>query len=178
MEIGSLHGLLTEMAHTPEAPAVYDSTEQLTNAELIARAEQLTATLAVAGVDAGHPVAVMLPDGIDLVAALFGIWGAGAVYVPLNPRLSATEVDRVLDSVRPAAVVTTVTDACRFNRHAVIIRADGTWRVASTVSPPNASQPLDADIALIQFTSGTTGAPKPVLLRHSGVLRLLDGVIG
>ena len=31
---------------------------------------------------------------------------------------------------------------------------------------------------MIQFTSGTTGRPKPVLLRHSGVLTLLDGVIG
>ena len=38
-------------------------------------------------------VAVLLPNRADLVATLFGAWRAGAVYVPLNPRLTPTELD-------------------------------------------------------------------------------------
>src|SRR4051812_40404053 len=111
MSTGSLHGLLTELGQNPGAAAVYCNGEELTAAALRARAERVAAALSAAGVQPCPPVAVMLPDGFDLVAALFGTWGAGAVYVPLNPRLSDTEVDRVLEAVGPAAVVTTSSDA-------------------------------------------------------------------
>ena len=41
----------------------------------------------------------MLADGIDVMGALFGVWRAGAVYVPLNPRLSDDEIAHVLRKV-------------------------------------------------------------------------------
>jgi acyl-CoA synthetase (AMP-forming)/AMP-acid ligase II len=46
------------------------------------------------------------------------------------------------------------------------------------VTPLDGASRHDADIALVSMTSGTTGRPKPVLLRHSGVLELIDGVLG
>jgi acyl-CoA synthetase (AMP-forming)/AMP-acid ligase II len=96
------------------------------------------------------------------VAALFGVWRAGAVYVPLNPRLSPTERDRILAEIRPSAVLT-----------------PGSQASAYSVSEPAGAQNrgLDPDVALLQFTSGTTGRPKAVPLYHSGVLALLDGVV-
>ena len=116
--------------------AVFAGEEVVTRSELVARADAVAASLDIAP---GQSVPVQLPNGVDLVATMFGVWKAGGVYVPINPRLTETEVARIHRSVQ--------------GQH-------------------------EQDIALIQVTSGTTGPPKPVRLRHSGVLTLLDGVIG
>jgi long-chain acyl-CoA synthetase len=127
-----------------------------------------------AGVGTGAPVGVMLPNGVDIVATLFGVWRAGGIYVPLNPRLAGPEVDHVLASVEPAAIVTTPQDIGRFPDRATVVLGEHGPVVAPGGAAPRR---FDDDVALIQFTSGTTGPPKPVLLLHSGVIDLLDGVL-
>ena len=152
----TLASLLFADDRDPDAPAVHVGGVTTTVGELRERADAIAGDLRHAGVGLGASVGVRLPNTAELVATLFGVWRAGGVYVPLNPRLTPTEVDHVLDAVRPTALVT----------------PDG---VMDGVADPSHHTP---DIALIQFTSGTTGRPKPVLLRHDGVLELLDGVIG
>jgi acyl-CoA synthetase (AMP-forming)/AMP-acid ligase II len=92
------------------APVVYagtDGAEAHTWDEVRARADAVAAALAAAGVERGQAVGVMLPNGAELVATLFGVWRAGGVYVPLNPRLTDDEVAHILGSVDPAVIVTT-----------------------------------------------------------------------
>ena len=148
------------------------------------RADALAGALGGVGVDAGAAVGVMLPNGPDPVSALFGVWRAGGVYVPLNPRLAGDEVDHIMASVDPAAIVTTAELADRFrdrfDGRPIIVATTDTWTADAATSPatdPAEHRRHDPDVALIQFTSGTTGRPKPVLLLHSGVLTLLDGVL-
>ena len=151
-----------------------------TRGDLQHQAEALRSELVRIGVGTGHAVAVMLDNGPEPVAALFGVWRTGAVHVPLNPRLPGAEVTHILDSVDPVAVVTTAGHAVRlsdqFAGRPIVITAVDEWSTAAEVDHPEARQ-HDPDVALIQFTSGTTGRPKPVLLLHSGVLTLLDGVL-
>src|SRR4051794_1753069 len=52
----------------------------------------------------GRAVAVQLPNGPELVWTMVGVWLAGGVYVPVNPRNPATEVDAVLSMTEPAFV--------------------------------------------------------------------------
>jgi long-chain acyl-CoA synthetase len=139
----------------PNEPLVYAGDRVATWGDVRARATDVAGALADAGVAAGHAVGVMLPNGVDVIATLFGVWQAGAVYVPLNPRLADDEVARVLADVRPAAVVT----------------ADG---IGTTDGEPRR---YGDDVALVQYTSGTTGRPKPVPLTHDGVAQLLDSVV-
>ena len=146
----------------PEDVVVVDDAGTTTRAELAAAASSTADRLRAAGVAAGAAVAVRLPDGASLVATLFGVWRAGAVYLPVNPRLTKTEADRVFASVRPVALID----------ERGITTLDG-----ENLNANDGLQSHDADIALIQMTSGTTGRPKPVLLRHSGVLELMDGVL-
>jgi acyl-CoA synthetase (AMP-forming)/AMP-acid ligase II len=83
-----------------------------------------------------------------------GIWLAGAVFVPLNDRSPRAEVDHVLATVRPAALVD----------------QDG----ISVLADPMRHEP---DVAFVTWTSGTTGAPKAILQTHGGYLELLDRVL-
>jgi acyl-CoA synthetase (AMP-forming)/AMP-acid ligase II len=115
-----------------------------------ATAERLRA----AGVEPGQGVAVRLPSGPDLVTTMAGIWLANAVFVPVNDRSPQAEVDHVLATVRPAALLEE--------------------RGISALAEPMRHDP---DVAFVTWTSGTTGAPKAILQTHSGYLELLDRVL-
>ena len=169
--------LLEPRADDATIAAVYTATGEVSRAELHHRAGLLAAVLRDAGLQPGQAVGVSLPNGPDVVAALFGVWFAGGVYIPLNPRLSDDEVAHVLATDRPALVVADVAPEGRFPGLPVVLHHDGgAWDAPADSVDPKA-RAYDPDVALIQFTSGTTGRPKPVLLRHSGVLELLDPVI-
>jgi long-chain acyl-CoA synthetase len=141
--------------------------------EVRARATAIASALADAGIDVGAPVGVMLPDA-EVLPALFGVWRRGGAHLPLNPRLGDSDLAHVLDAVDPAAVVTTTEHVDRFGDRPVVVIADGRPTLRPGVV---GTRRFDADVALVQLTSGTTGRPKPVLLTHSGVLPLLENVV-
>ncbi|MBM3671009.1 MAG: acyl--CoA ligase [Actinobacteria bacterium] len=152
---------------------VYAGDEEMTYAELVERAGNVRDGLRDGGFVRGQSVAVMLPNDADTIATIFGVWAAGGVYVPLNPRMTDDEVTRVLSMIPVALVITTDEERSRLGTIAASLdqpyegfRVDVTARAQSE------------DVALVQMTSGTTGPPKPVLLTHSSVLALLDGVLG
>jgi acyl-CoA synthetase (AMP-forming)/AMP-acid ligase II len=104
----------------------------------------------------GDAVAVQLDDSPRLVTTMFGIWDAGCVFVPVNPRYPAAEVERVVRATQPAAILDR--DGLR--------RLDGDART------------YDEGVAFVLWTSGTTGAPKPILHTHAAYVELLDRVLG
>ena len=122
--------------------------------EARAAARATAEKLRAAGVESGQGVAVCLPSGPDLVTTMAGIWLADAVFVPLNDRSPQAEVDHVLTTVRPRALVD--------------------QRGITTLADPMRHDP---DVAFVTWTSGTTGAPKAILQTHSGYLELLDRVL-
>jgi long-chain acyl-CoA synthetase len=139
-------------------------------------ASELRVALVAAGVRPGAAVGVMLSSGPEAVAALFGVWAAGAVHVPLNPRLGADDLDRVVAYTEPAVVVTSPDRAERVPSTVGFVTAEEPFRW-HVDRPVIGGREYDPGTALVQLTSGTTGAPKPVQLRHDGVLDLMDNVI-
>jgi long-chain acyl-CoA synthetase len=171
----SLAALLADLPDT----AVHTLTLDVSRDALIASAERLAALLAEAGLVTGQVVAAMLPNDASTVAALFGTWRAGGVYTPLNPRAADAELASQLATLRPVAVITTPELALRFPESGLPVVAGSNlmWSLSPSSERPPDPRQYDPDVALLQFTSGTTGPPKPVPLRHATVLDLIDRLL-
>ena len=169
----SLLDLLEKRSDDAETIAVFSGDREVTRAQLRASAKSLAEVLRSAGLRPGQPVAVMLPNGPEVVAALFGAWYAGAVYVPINPRVTPAELAQLLASTQPALLVCDRVPGGA--SMPVVLTGDMTWQQPDSPAVPAPTH--EPDIALVQWTSGTTGRPKPVLLRHSGFLKLLEPVL-
>lgn len=145
--------------------------------DLVDAAKRVAATLADAGVAPRTPVACLLPPSAEVVAAFFGTWAADCVYVPVNPRLSDSEIADLLAAVRPAAVIGQPEQLHRVETPITRIAADGGlgWSVAKRREAEAAVH--NPGVATVSFTSGTTGRPKPIELRSDAVMRLMDTII-
>ncbi|WP_163997521.1 AMP-binding protein [Pyxidicoccus caerfyrddinensis] len=159
-----------------------DGTERpLTYGTLWARASGVAAALADAGVERGEPVALMLRTEAAFFSCFFGTLLAGGIPAPLYPPFRLDRLEEyvghqvgILRNASPRVLVTF--DEAR--RVGALLRA----RVPSlrrTMTPAelewtDSSAPAvhveATDGALLQYTSGSTGAPKGVLLTHANVL--------
>lgn len=153
----SLAALLVDAPDLPDELVFFEG-HWVGRDQLAAAATDLAEALRDAGVESGEVVASLVPTSPAAVAAMFGVWAAGAALLPLNVRLTPDERAKVMTEVRPAAVVELEDDRL------------------SVVPVPDA-QPVDREIALVLYTSGTTGQPKPVMLRHRSVLAGIDAVL-
>lgn len=92
-------------AAAPDRIAVTTEAGSITRGELDAESDLWARELAYGGVRTGDFVCLMLPDSLEFVSVLVGVWKAGAVPVPLSDRLAVAELAALLDLIDPAAVV-------------------------------------------------------------------------
>lgn len=151
-----------------------------TRGEMRASTAALREQLTAAGVGPGSVIATILPSSPAAIPATFGAWRSGGVFVPLNPRLTPTELRRMIAEVDPAAVVLPtgdpfVDDDAVADRTVVTVDPDLTWR--SDRVRPGAGTTVDPGAAIILYTSGTTARPKAVMLRRSTLTAAMASVV-
>ena len=187
----TLGGLLSQMRERGDAPAllqVRDGTvAALSHREVAIQALRLGAGLRRDGVTAGQPIALLAPNGPEWVVARLGIAAAGALAVALDDLSTEDEIAATLrDSgarrvFASAAHVATVAKTSPGTAIHVLADALGdggrSWRdlFADEEAPPAIEN--DAE-AMLVYTSGTTGAPKPFALTYANIAANVDALVG
>ncbi|HEY0697609.1 MAG TPA: AMP-binding protein, partial [Micromonospora sp.] len=163
---------------------------RLTYAELDARARQVAHTLHQQGVTPGDRVCLLSTTDLPMVLALFGTWYAGAVPVIMPLPGRKHDLDRYAADIRTrlatvGARLLCVTDQMAGGLAAALTDPDDATAVpvlplsAVTVEGPAYGGPPPGDpeaLALLQFTSGTTGPSKAVMITHRHILSNMAGI--
>ncbi|WP_081011898.1 non-ribosomal peptide synthetase [Burkholderia multivorans] len=156
--------------------------DQLTYGELYARSRAMADHLR-AVCEPGGRVLIMLPPGLLYLVALFGCFIAGVVAVPLYAATSRRRIGRLSDIIIDAGASVIVSDKTNVDRIRTQIQSqhedqafrwiviDGADDVGGTDDDSAASAAAGPDdLALLQYTSGSTGNPKGVMLSHANLV--------
>ncbi len=190
------HGSLIDILHQhatdiPDTPAyvflshrdLADTT--LTFAGIRTRALAIANELRVRGAQPGDRAILVFPPGLDFIAAFFGCLAAGVIAVPLSPprRVPGRDaVANIISDCAPRFGLTTPQYAADLARNGpAIFRAfDNRWLLVSDSFDGGASEPAvlhrqaPNDIAFLQYTSGSTSAPKGVVVSHANLISNLE----
>jgi fatty-acyl-CoA synthase len=161
---------------SPDRVALVHGTVRRSYAELAERVSRLAAGLYDLGVARGDRVAWLGDNHPAFLESFFAAARLGAVFAPVNHRLGSDVVAHLLDDYRVSLVIATLADsAVQIPADLHVVRVDGLPDGAfeslidrSPTEPPAAEVSLD-DVCLMPHTSGTTGAPKGVMLTHANV---------
>ncbi len=151
----------------------------LTYAGLDLRARAIAAALLRSGAG-GQRALLLYPPGLDFIAAFFGCLYAGIVAVPAYPPRSARALPRLLEiarDARPAVALTTAELKAAIGGLAAQVPELGALRLVATDEVPPAEAEGWSDpgvtgeaLAFLQYTSGSTAAPKGVMVSHRNLL--------
>ncbi|MFF7872606.1 amino acid adenylation domain-containing protein, partial [Streptomyces qaidamensis] len=171
-----VHTLVAEQARQrPDAVAVQFGAAHLSYRQLDARANQIAHALIAAGVRRGSLVGVCLERGPDAVAALLGVWKAGAGYIPLDTDYPSA---RLASMMRDADVQVVVSQGgladLLTDFDGVVVHVDTVDESSFPSEDPAVAVAAD-DTAYVMFTSGSAGLPKGVMVEHRAVIRLVWG---
>jgi long-chain acyl-CoA synthetase len=164
-------------AEYADKPALVTSGgETISFADLRGRAAGIAGALGEAGIRPGDRVGIAMHNVPAFVYSYFGILRAGAVVIPLNPTLTAPEVGRVLVDSGAALVVgvSPAGDAARAAAEEAGVRYVDAAEWTGADDGRALHETSEDDLAVLAYTSGTTGDPKGAMLTHGNLLANLE----
>ena len=166
-----------QAARTPAAVAVVFADQQLTYAQLDARANQLAHHLRGLGVGPEVVVGLCVERSLEMLVGLLGILKAGGAYLPLDPAYPSERLAFMLEDARAPVLVTQSRLLDQLPAYgARIVQVDADWPAIaqqSTTAPRSGLHPHNT--AYVIYTSGSTGTPKGVAVSIAALSNLRSG---
>jgi long-chain acyl-CoA synthetase len=169
---------------------LYCEDRSVTNLEELRYAGALARVLDGYGVRRGDRVFVMMPNSPELTAAFQAIWTIGGAIIPVIPQWTAGELVNILRGAEPAVALTIPALAPRIAQANAEVQtlkrllvfgesdiAEGINIVDALKTAPPVETPVDSapsDLAVLLYTSGTTGTPKGVMITHENLAAAFD----
>jgi 1-acyl-sn-glycerol-3-phosphate acyltransferase len=157
--------------------------EPITYRELRDQASRVATGLVAGGLESGQSVAIMLPTSLEFFAAFLGTLFAGGVPVPIYPPARRSQLEehvRRQAGILGNSLATTLITLPEARMVARLLRAStpsllhivsvAELDATSAAAPALRPEPASGDTAFLQYTSGSTGNPKGVILSHSNLL--------
>ncbi|WP_454197987.1 class I adenylate-forming enzyme family protein [Nocardia sp. Marseille-Q1738] len=164
--------------NSPTNPCLADDNlGRITNAEFLDLVRKYADRLSKAGIGVGDVVAVMLPNRLELIVALFAAWRLGAAATPINPSLTPVEVNYQLNDSRARALVCADHSESGDVTVPQRLSVPDLDRHEGRVGGAEATEFSGDALALIIYTSGTTGRPKGVELTHANIMAMAETMV-
>ncbi|HEY3109219.1 MAG TPA: AMP-binding protein [Chloroflexota bacterium] len=145
--------------------------EQYSYVELLEQSLRAASLLRARGIERGDRIVIWGPNRPEWVFAYFGALLLGAIVVPFDTRAQESFLERIEGKTGPKLVVAGRTQQeSAMLPHPPFLRLDTLVEEAGALPPASDLPALGADdIAVLMYTSGTTGDPKGVILSHGNV---------
>ncbi len=160
-----------QVERTPDRVALTFENQNLTYAQLNARANQLAHYLRARAVGPEVLVAICMERSLEMVVALLGVLKAGGAYLPIDPAYPRERLAFVLENARAQVLLTTEPLREHMPDQGVqLVCLDSDWESIAREScdnPPNVT--TAGNLAYVIYTSGSTGQPKGVMVEHRGL---------
>ncbi|MBD1909938.1 MULTISPECIES: non-ribosomal peptide synthetase [unclassified Leptolyngbya] len=164
-----------QVRQRPVAIAVRYGDRHFTYEELNQGSNQLGRYLQKLGVRPEQPVGICLERSSEAIAAMLAVLKAGGAYVPLDPSHPSERLNFIVKDANISVVLTQRPWAEAFAEADVqVVCLDESWGAIVEQPDHNLSTPGKADqLAYLMYTSGSTGAPKGVMVPHRAIARLV-----
>ncbi|KAJ3155676.1 hypothetical protein HDU89_006650, partial [Geranomyces variabilis] len=171
------HGLEHHAVLNPAAVALEHDDLTMTYAQLDAQANRCARALRAAGVNPGTLVPYIICRSIESIVGFFAILKAGGVYIPIDHEFPAERINKILNVAKSPVLL-----CMRSTQRAVqllemedrdILVIEDLLAAAPEVCGKLQDEIAPHDLCVGVFTSGTTGVPKMVRLKHAGIVNLV-----
>ena len=180
MQSNVLEWLENSAMAVPGKAALWDEDERITFEEYHHKSLGLADAILKNGYGTKKPVAVYLEKSVKVPVSFMGVAYSGNFYVPIDTELPAARVNKILEILEPALVITTreLLDTFKtfhyrgdFLFYEDIREKENSQRVQDSLHSI-----VDTDLLYVLFTSGSTGVPKGVCITHGSVIDYIDWV--